>query len=214
MTGLDNLRSLACGNRPMGEGLLGNTRFAWGQEALLGEESILASFTASPFSLDEDMLCVETPLGAALVGADHALVADLYSSRIGRIWRVGGEIACDPGQAVDVAFDTDMRQERGDLNFRPEDHPCLAPEVGEKLLAASRQFIDLVRRSGKLRVRGFIVRAFGDERGSVALLSMFTLGNESRRSASFDYAVIGIQADGEVRTICAHSEPKDWTPRL
>ena len=37
--------------------------------------------------------------------------------------RRGIELPAEP--AVDVAFDADMRQERGDVCFRAEDHPEL-----------------------------------------------------------------------------------------
>ena len=214
MTGLDHLKILAQGTRPQNDGLLGNTSFTWGNQTSLGEESILATFTASPFAVEDGMLAVETPMAAALIGANSALVADLYGGRIGRLWRVGGEMTSDAGQAVDVAFDTDMRQERGHLHFRAEDHPGLAPQACDKLLAASAAVIDQIRQNGNLRARGFILRAFGDAHVSTALMSIFTLGNQSRRSASFDYAVIGIQPDGEARSICGRSNPREWTPRL
>ena len=214
MTGLDHLKMLAQGTRPQDDGLLGNTNVTWGHETSLGEESILAKFTAAPFTVDDELLGVETPMAAALIGTNSALVADLYGGRIGRLWRVGGEVNSEAGQIVDVAFDTDMRQERGNLNFRFQDHPSLAPEASDKLLAASAALIEQVRQNGNLRARGFIIRAFGDTHASVALMSIFTLGNQSCHSASFDYAVIGIQPDGEVRNICARSNPRDWTPRL
>jgi len=215
VSGLDHLRALAQGNRPEDDGLLGNTRCAWGRGELLSEESILAGFAAEPFDIEGDLLSVETPLGAALIGESSALVADLYAGRIGRMWRVGAGMKHPAEPAIDVAFDPDLRQERGDLSFRAEDHPSLDPTAAERLLAAGRGLIEQMRSNGKLRVRGFVVRAFGGPEASAALLSLFTLGNETRRSASFSYAVIGIGSDADdVRTVCDQPQPREWTPRL
>lgn len=214
MSGLDSLRALANGSRPADDGLLGNTRFAWGQSELLGEEAILAEFSARPFGLEGKFLTVETPQGAALIGEDRALVTDLYANRIGRIWRIGAGIAHLAESAIDVAFDADMRQERGDLNFRAEDHPNLDSGAAEGLLQAGRDLIDQMRRKGKLRVRGYVIRAFGDTKASAALLSLFTLSNDARRAASFSYAAMGVRSNGEVVVAYDQAEPRDWTPRL
>jgi hypothetical protein len=215
MSGLDSLRALAQGHRPAEDGLLGNARCAWGNSELLSEESIIAGFAARPFALQGELLAIETSLGAALISDDRALIADLYESRIGRIWRVGGEQEASSEQAIDVAFDADMSQQRGDLSFRSEDHPDLDPAVSERLLAAGRSLIEQVRREGKLRVRGFVVRAFGSPQASAALLSLFTLGNETQRSASFSYAVIGLgPTDHDIIYVRDLNQPRSWSPRF
>jgi hypothetical protein len=142
-------------------------------------------------------------------------VADLYEGRIGRMWRVGGHQEASPEQAIDVAFDADMSQQRGDLSFRSEDHPDLDPAASERLLVAGRSLIEQVRREGKLRVRGFVVRAFGSPQASAALLSLFTLGNETQRSASFSYAVIGLgPTDDDVTYVRDLNQPRTWSPRF
>jgi hypothetical protein len=182
---------------------------------LLSEEAILAGFVARPFDLEGELLSVETPQAAALIGEGRALVADLYDGRIGRMWRVGGEPAQRPEQAIDVAFDPDMSQERGDLSFRAEDHPTLDPTAAQRLLSAGRDLIEQVRNEGKLRVRGFVVRAFGGPQASAALISLFTLDDEACRSASFSYAVIGVGPNiEEVQTVYDRSQPREWTPRF
>jgi hypothetical protein len=214
MSGLDHLRATAQSNRPADDGLLGNARCAWGGGEYLSEEAILAAFSAQPFDVAGELLCVESRLGAAIIGEDRALVADLYDGRIGRMWRVGAGVAQPPEPAIDVAFDPDMRQERGDISFRAEDHLDLDPPAAERLLSAARDLVDQMRKSGKLRVRGFVVRAFGDSEAATALLSLFTMSNDTTRSASFSYAVIGIGPDGGVRTFCDEVQARDWTPRL
>ena len=214
MSGVDHLRAVARGIRPAGDGLLGNARCAWGDGERLGEEAILAGFTARPFDLAGELLSVETPQGAALIGKDRALVADLYDGRIGRLWHVG-DVPQSHERAIDVAFDADMSQQRVDVHFRAEDHPDLDPAAAQPLLTACRGLIERVRVDGKLRVRGFIVRAFGGPQGGAALMSLFTLDNEARRSASFSYSVVGVGADsGEAHAVHSHPQARDWTPRF
>lgn len=215
MSGLDHLRALVQGVRPLDDGLLGNARFSWGQSNLISEEAILASFAGHPFEPEGTILSVETPSGAVLIAGDCAVVADLYAGRIGRLWRIGGETEQPSEEAIDVAFDADMRQERGALYFRAEDHPALDPRAADRLLSSAEDLIEKMRRDGNLRVRGFFVRAFSDGQSSAALLSLFTLDNKSSRSASFRYAVIGIGGeDDEVHVVRDQSEPRGWTPRL
>ncbi len=114
---------------------------------------------------------------------------------------------------LDVAFDPDMRQERGGLSFRQEDHPDLAPAAAHALLAAARSVVEQVRTTGMLRVRGFVVRAFGTPASSAALLSLHFMSNATSRSTGFGYAAIGIAGDA-VNTVVDDLPPRRWTPRL
>jgi hypothetical protein len=215
MSALTHLRALARGTLPTDDGLLGNTRCAWGRGILISEEAILAAFAARPFDLEGELLEVETPQGAALIGQDDALVADLYGGRIGRLWRVGRGIAHPAEPGIDVAFDPDMRQERGNVSFRAEDHADLDPAAAEQLLAGSRSLVDRLRSEGKLRVRAFVVRAFGKPGASAALLSLHTLGNEASRTAAFGYSVIGAgSGSDDLRVVSEQPQPREWTPRL
>jgi hypothetical protein len=214
MSALDHLRSIARGERPADDALLGNARCAWGRGEVIGEEAILAAFCSTPFALDEGLLAVETTSGAALVGVDDALIADLYDSRIGRLWRVGLDVELPAEQAVDVPFDADMRHERGDVSFRLEDHPGLDADGARRVLAAARAYVDRVRRRGGLRLRAFVVRAFATPDAGVALLALFTLSNENIRSASFSYAILGVGEGAEPLSVGELSQPSDWTPRL
>ena len=67
-------------------------------------------------------------------------------------------------------------------------------------------------REGKLRVRGFAVRAGGDRTASEAL---FTLSDDTARAASFGYAALGLAADDdEVRWVTDPDRSKLWAPRL
>ena len=214
MSALDHLRAVARGDAPSDDGLLGNARCGWGRGELIGEESILAAFCASPFSTDGDVLAIATKQGAALVGPHDALIADIYDGRIGRLWRVGGATNSDE-PAIDVAFDPDMRQLRGDVYFRAEDHPELDGLTAERLLAAARAHVDQVRHAGALRVRAFVVRAFGDADGGAALLSVYAMSNATSRSAGFSYAIVGMgPGDDLVRSVGQQTPPRAWTPRF
>lgn len=215
MSGVSHLRRLAQGHLPEDDGLLGNTRAAWGGIDLFSEEAILASFAAQPFDLDGDIHAVETPQGAALIGPDRALYADLYDGRIGRLWRVGGAPALVPEPAIDVAFDADMRQERGNLSFRAEDHPCLDAESAVRLTAAARAMLERLRLAGRLRVRGFVVRACGNVKGTAALIALYTLSNEHSRTAGFSFAALALGPDeDDVRSVVDPERVRPWTPRL
>ena len=214
MSALDKLRILALGDAPPDDGLLGNTRCAWGRGEYIGEEAILAAFCDRPFSAD-NAIAVETDQSAALIGDEDALVADIYDGRVGRLWRVGHGVEFPLEPAVDVAFDPDMRQQRGDLYFRAEDHPELDAPAAERIQSAARAHIDAVRRSRGLRARGFFVRAFGAKETSAALLALYSMSNEISRSAGFSYAIVGI-GTGEmpIRLVCDQTQPRGWTPRL
>lgn len=212
MSALDHLRSITRGERPADDGLLGNTRCTWGGIDLLSEEAIVAAFAASPFALDGELIEVQTTQGAALVGTERALYADLYDGRIGRLWRIGGTPPFAPEPAVDVAFDPDMRQERGGLFFRGEDHPCLEAAAANGLVKAGQALID-GQRAGQLRVRGFVVRACGNGDASAGLVALHTLSNAKRRVAGFRFAAVAL-CNGKVVTAVEPERVKHWTPRL
>ena len=214
MTALDHLRALARGERPADDGLLGNTRCAWGGGELVGEEAILAAFCAKPFAADNDLLAIETGQSAALIARGDALVADIYDQRIGRLWRVGSGVAMPPEQRVDVAFDADMRHERGDVFFHAEAHPELDEDGARSIVTAVRDHVEQVRRDGHLRVRAFVLRAFRAEDTIAALTAVYRLSNEPSRSASFGLAILGIGVVGEPLVVSDPSPRRDWTPRL
>ena len=212
MSALDHLRAVGGGETPADDGLLENVRCGWGRGEVVGHESILAAFCARPFA-ESDGLAVETAQGAALIGEEDALIADVYNGRIGRMWRVGRGVAIPDELAIDVAFDPDMRQQRGAVLFRAEDHPELSSEAAEGILAAVREHVEKLRRAGGLRVRAFVVRAFGTGESSAALLAVYSMSNDVSRSVSFSYAVVGI-GRGEDRVVSEQSRPRPWNPRL
>ena len=212
MSAVDHLRSVGRGETPGDDGLLENVRCGWGRGEVVGHESILAAFCARPFA-ESDGLAVETAQGAAMIGEEDALIADVYNGRIGRMWRVGRGVAFPDEPAIDVAFDPDMRQQRGAMLFRAEDHPELSSEAAEGILAAAREHLEQLRRAGGLRVRAFVVRAFGSGESSAALLAVYSMSNEVSRRIGFSHTVVGIGRGGN-RVISEHSQPRPWNPRL
>lgn len=215
MSGLTHLEKLAEGSRPADAGLLGTAKLSWSRVDRMSEEDIISSFAAHPFAIDEGSLLVETAQGAAIIGSDAALLADLYNGRIGRLWRVGDEIEYPEEPVLSVAFDTDMEQGRHtSIRYRWEDHPELPKKWHKRLIGECEAMIDARRRSNALRARGFIVRAFGRERTAAALLSVFVLSGDGERSASSSYCVIGIDESGESRIVNARGQTGRWTPRL
>lgn len=213
MIALDHLRAIGRGDTPQDDGLLGNARCGWGRGELIGEESILAAFCARPFDGSET-LAVQTAQGAALIGKEDALVADVYDGRVGRMWRVGRGITFPHEPAIDIAFDPDMRQTRGEVFFRAEDHPELDSAAAERVLSAAHAHVADVRRTGALRVRAFVMRGFGNTEASAALLAVYTMGNETGRSASFNHAALGIGPDGAGRIVSEQTPPRPWSPRF
>jgi hypothetical protein len=215
MSALDHLRTLAGGHRPEGQGLLSTAHLSGAGLDRMSEEDIVSSFAMTPFDIDKAAFALETPHHAVLIGEGGAIVADVYDGRLGRLWRIGGLDQSQDERRLHVAFDADMAQARPTSLFvRAEDHPELADTARTDLLDACRTFIEGRRRLGNLRVRGFVVRAFGDEAQSAALLSLFTLSDKRRRSASFDFAVVGRDGDGRVCTVASETNPGEWTPRL
>jgi hypothetical protein len=181
----------------------------------MSEEYILSAFAAAPFEIGDNTFAVETPGHAALIGEEDAIIADVYNGRIGRLWRIGGLDQSTDERRLHVAFDVDMAQARPQsLLFRQDDHPELPLDETAELLTDCEAFIDGRRRSGNLRARGFVVRAFGDQTTRAALLSLFTLSDKHERSASFDFAVVARTADGETRCVFGEPNPGLWTPRL
>ncbi|WP_195908663.1 hypothetical protein [Novosphingobium sp. Gsoil 351] len=214
MTVSEHFAALADGRRPEQDGLLGNARCEWQGVEFLGEEAILAQFARQRFDCQGIAFHVETASGAAWIGTDAALFADLYDGRIGRLWRLG---AGHPGKlerAVSVAFDPDLRQDRGEVAFRAEDHPELVTESAAALRSAASAALQTLARDGALRVRGFVTRAFGNGTAAAALVAVYVLSDDAPRRLLRGYAAIGV-APGQEPAIVIDLPPSGaWTPRL
>ena len=213
MSARDALIALAAGRRPVdagGDRLLGACRLHWADVELFGEEAVLELFRAAPLDLGGAM-AVATPTGAALIGADAALVADLYDGRIGRLWRLGAGEPPEAEPFVAVAFDPDLRQQRGHVHFRAEDHPALPAGARDAVLAAGHALIDL---PGAHRARAFAIRAFADAERAVALFAVHRLSGGAVRQAGFGHAAALIDPAGGRQLVRDQQREREWTPRL
>lgn len=208
MSAADALFALAAGRLP-GDRLLGACRLQWAGVELFGEEALLELFGTTPLDL-EGATIVESDTGAALVGAEVALVTDLYAGRIGRLWRLGAGDVPEAEPFVAVAFDPDLRQQRGHVYFRREDHPALPADVRDAVLAAGRALVDL---PGTHRARAFAIRAFADGERAVALFAVHQLSGGTVREADFGHAVALIEPGG-TRLVRDQRRPRAWTTRL
>lgn len=209
----DTLALLAQGRRPADDGLLGNCRLEWSGGEAYGEEAILESFRVAPLDLANGVLVSGDDV-FAWVGADSALVGDLYDGRIGRLWRVGSGETPIPEPAVAVAFDPDLSQQRGGLHIRREDHRALDAGSTSALVAAIGTAIEGEALAGLHRARAFVVRALSADGASAALCSVHRLGGGAVRDSGFSYAVVLVSPDGTSSTVHDHRRLTEWTPRL
>ncbi|WP_425228912.1 hypothetical protein [Sphingomonas sp.] len=206
-----HFHALAAGRRPADDGLLGNTLLEWGAGEAYGEEAILELFRAAPFAPGDGAVLIESARSVAWVGADAALVADLYDGRIGRLWRLGPGAPPAAEPAVAVAFDPDLQQQRGEVYARADDHPDLAATAIPQVLAVGEALIALLGPAH--RARAFLTRAFSADRCTVALFAIHHLSAGAVRTAGYDHALALI--DGEtVRLIGERAARAPWTPRL
>lgn len=200
----DHLERLASGARPDGDWLLGTASLTTAAGDVYGEEAIVAAFRRHPLALDGPV--VRTPTGIARFGADGALVADIYDGHVARLWRVGGD-AGGPERRVDVAFDPDLAQPRGNLIV--DAGAVDLDAAGLARLAAV--LTPLIRDTGHgaFRRRGFVIRAFADGPASAALVAVYTAG----ASVGFDYLAIALTDDGTT-IVADRPAPGPWSPRL
>ena len=194
------------------EALLGNCRLEWAGSEAYGVEAIGELFRGAPLSLN-DGRWIEASTSVAWVGTDTALIADLYDSRIGRLWRIGAGSVPDPEPAVAVAFDPDLRQERGNVLFRIEDHPELDACAASAIETAGAALLERSLAETIHRSRAFVVRAFGGEGGGIALFALHRLGGGAVRTAGFGHAVARIDGEG-CHLVIDPMNPAPWVPRL
>jgi len=214
MSAVTHLAAVAEGRRPDHDGLIGNARCEWQGVESMGEEAILAMFSRQTFAPGPDAVEIVARSGAAWIGPDCALVADLYDGRVGRLWRLGPGDAGEREPRVDVAFDPDLSQARGDVLFRREDHPDLDDAASVGLVETASAALALRRAASALRVRGFVVRAFGSGELAAALLAVYTLSDGSPRSSQFGYAALAWGEDREPLVVFDALTPCPWNPRL
>ncbi len=214
------LRALAAGKRPV-RGLLQTCRMeAFGSE-FYGEEAIVEALRSAPFTISADAIWVDAAGHLCMIDGEAALIADIAEGGIGRLWRLGGGAPAVREPRIDVAFDPDLLQARDDVFLALSDHPSLAADAADGVVAIGRSLArDWPAEPGRApyRARAFAIRAFGDAASGAALFAVYRLGPGNVRTAGFTLAAIVWQ--GERQTIvrdrageAASIEPA-WSPRI
>lgn len=211
-------RALLAGERtPL---LLHNARaHGWGAEHY-GSEAVREQFRADPHTPSDGARSVEVPGHLALFDDRVALVATIGEGGFTRLWRLGpGEpAAAEP--RVDVAFDPDLHQTRGDLFWRAQDHPALPTRWHDAVRAAGRALVDAVPAEARApyRARAFLLHAFGGDGAAAALFAVHRLGPDPVRTAGFVHAAALI-GTGKSRVVWDLAGERavasaGWRPRL
>jgi hypothetical protein len=198
---------------------------AFGSE-FYGEEAIVHRFCRTPFLLSEHVTLVQGPGHFAAFGEDTALFADLFGSNVARLWRLGPGLAADAEPALDVPFDADLSQSRGDVAMRAEDHPALPPEAFQHLEQIGCELsrgLSGEQDSIPYRIRAFLVRAFTQDNVGAALFSLYQVGPSAVRATGFSYAAALFRTEENelaayriVRDKAGRSavDARPWRPRV
>ena len=192
----DHLARLSSGKRPDGDWLLGTAALTTASGDVYGEEAIVAAFRRIPMFFGGIVL--RTPTGVARFGTEGAVIADVYDGRIACLWRVGGE-----------SVTSDLAQPRGDLVVDTNAVDLDAAELGRLTILLTSLIRD-PDGDGAFRRRGFVIRAFADDRALVALVAVYTA---EATGIDFQYLAVVLTDDGT--TIVADRPARGpWTPRL
>lgn len=190
MSGLQALRSIARGERPSGKLLPPGRLGAFGS-TFYGEEAIVHSFRQAPVDISEHATVVERDGHLAVFDGETVLIADLCGGALSRLWRLGPGEPVQAEPALGVPFDPDLRQSRGDLAMRAEDHLELSNEAIPQVEKIGRSLARAGSADGgptPFRSRSFLIRAFSQGSNNVALFAVHTLGPATVRTAGFLYA--------------------------
>lgn len=198
--------------------LLHNSRLEGFGGEVFGEEAIRQQFCGNQHELSDgaDWLVAERQI--AVFDDRGAVFADRMDDRLLRIWRLGpARTPLVPERGVDVAFDADLQQARGDVFARADDHPDLAPGALPQLIEVGIAMLDDAA-SRPYRARGFLIRAFGQVDDCAGLFAVHALGGGAERTSGFSYA--GIRLKGArttiVRDVAGEQAiaAKGWRPHL
>jgi hypothetical protein len=225
MSSLQAVRSVARGERPNGELLPPCRLEAFGAE-FYGEEAIIQRFRQSPFPISDHASIVQVEGQLAVFEHDTALFADLCEGKVSRLWRLGPGPVAAAEPAIDVPFDADLSQTRGDVAMRAEDHPDISAQayscleqIGRRL---SREWSE-EEGPAPYRIRAFLIRAFTQDNVGAALFSLHQLGHSPVRTSGFSYAAALFRVEGSELISCrivrdsAGAQAIDsraWRPRV
>jgi len=217
MSAMKTLRRVARGERPA-HGLLHTARLSALGTEFYGEEAIVACFRGAPMALPDAAVSIEAPGHVLLADGAQAIFADLAEGGIARLWRLGEGAPTVPERAVAVAFDPDLSQARGDVLMAASDHPALAADAVDRVVAAGQALVADARPGPTLRVRAFVVRAFGTAGEGAALFAVYRIAGPGPHTAGFSSAVAWWTPAGSgcVRDHAGEAAiaMRAWTPRI
>lgn len=192
MSAADDLVALLQGQRPAG-GLLQTCRLEVAGGGFYGEEAILERGRAAPIDLSgaEE---VRGPGQLALFTDAAAVVADVYGERVGRVWAIGSADPAEPEPMVAVAFDPDLRQERGGVLWDAADHTHADAILLERLVDAGERLV--AETGAAYRARAFLIRAWGEAEHGVGLFAVHRLGAAPVRASEWSYAAVLVSGGG------------------
>jgi len=211
MNAISALRALAAG-RPLADSILGACRLESGCVDAFGSEAVGDAFRRAPIDNVEVGDALSCKTCAVVMTRDAAVFADVYESRLGRLWRIG-QGATDLGEpAIAVAFDTDLHQTRADVFLAAADHPALSLDCEQRVREAGLALLD-DSAFPNFRARAFVIRAFGDDASGAALFAIHALAEEPVRRPSLTHAVAMWQ-NGKLRSVRDPVAHRDLLTRI
>lgn len=210
MNAVQALLSLVRGAPGAAAGLLPAVRAeGWGSDAF-APESVIAMFRGDVIDGDEASWdTVVDQNGAALIGANQIVVADLIEERVARLWRIGPGPLQPFERAITVPFDPDLRQHRGDIVGASEwgkNEPYIR-RAGDALQAALAAY----------RLRLFPLRKIGPPERCLILFKAYLMSGEQQKRDGFVSAAVLLEGDscqvfrdgtGEAELAARHSAPR------
>ena len=219
MSAVEILRALPAGQRP-GGGLLHTCRLdALGTE-VHGEDAIVEQFGLAACNLSDEAFVIDAPGHAAIFDGTTALFAVVAESGIARIWLLCATGPDDGEARIDVPYDPDLAQARGDVFYEASDRRALAADAGDRVRLAGRALTRDANREDihDSRPRAFAIRAFGDFAGGVALFAVSRLIGTPVRRSGFTFALARRTSAGMATVHDASGvqalELRGWTPRV
>lgn len=185
----NTLRALAAGTPIATDVLLQTCRAAAFGTDHYGVEAIVEAFRRQP--IEGEARFVACAGHAALLWADRALVADLAGAHVTRLWRLGPDAPVGREPAISVPFDADLSQMPATVAFAASDHPALARQDVDTILAAGAALAgEWSDADGDpaARARPFCIRAFSADETVVALFAVHVIDGTGARHAGFVHA--------------------------
>lgn len=209
MSAGDTLAAIARGEASAG--LLQTCRLSTDAGEAYGIEAVSVHFRAAPIT---DGAPIGVSGTVAVLSGDTILFADAYDSNIARIWRIGSGGPVANEARIDVAFDPDMAQARGDVSLSPSDFPDVPQSALTQIAEVARAAIGNVGLGPiATRSRLFLLRVAIGEGRVAALFAHHSLALGDRGDAGFRHVAVLLDGDAP-RWFVDTGPDRGWTPRV